>query len=479
MLESLHAILKELSSVLWGWPALVLLVGTGVMMTIALKGMAWWRLPQALWMALGPNSGKSSGEGTISNRAALMTALANTVGTGNIAGVATAIALGGPGAMFWMWMSGLLGMAVKYSEALLGVYFREKKADGEFHGGPMYYLAQGVGLPWLGVLYGLLLCFASLCIGSMVQSNSIASAMQQAFNVSPSTTSLIVMLIAALVLLGGLKSVARVADKLVPSMILVYLLAGSIVLLLNAGAVPAAFQLIFTEAFNFNAAAGGAAGAAVMAAMRYGLARGVFSNESGLGTAGIAAATAKTKHPTEQALISMTQTFIDTIIVCTFTGMVIIVSGAWISGEATGAALTGLAFSHGLGGVTFAGIPVGSAVVAICLAVFAFTSVIGSGYYGQQGALYVFGKRAMKPFLVMFLIMVFMGGYVLELAGDSLVGIYLVWTMADIATALMIFPNLIGLWYLRGLVVRLSKDYFKVENEGGTYTETPFYADKK
>lgn len=480
-LSQLHDFLEMIAGYLWGWPMLILLVATGGWLTFLLKGLQFRMLVPAMVSAFSSGSSTGAGEGMISNRQALMTALAATVGTGNIAGVATAIALGGPGAMFWMWMSGLLGMAIKYSETLLGVHYRVKAADGSYRGGPMYYLTTGAKAPWLGLAFALFLAFAALSIGGMVQSNSIADALGSGFGLNPTLVGAVVTLAAAAIILGGLTRIAQVADLLVPSMIVIYAGAGILVLLVNAEALPGLFRAIFTEAFTGTAAVGGFAGSTVLMAMRFGLARGVFANESGLGSAPIVAATARTKHPTEQALISMTQTFIDTFFVCTFTGMVILVSGAWqAEGLASaGASLTNLAFNSGLGGVELLGYQVGSSIVALSLLLFAFTTILGWGFYGQQGAVYLFGPKVATPYMVFFLLCTFFGAAVLDIAASVKEGVLFIWTIADIATGLMMLPNLYGLWLLSGTIRRLTTDYLRHHKHGVALAHAPFFHEAK
>ncbi|MCP5404934.1 MAG: sodium:alanine symporter family protein [Pseudomonadaceae bacterium] len=481
MVEQVYHALEGVAAYLWGWPMLVFLLATGGMMTVVLGGLQFTKLVPALWAALGPAGRVSHGKGSISNRAALMTALAATVGTGNIAGVATAIAIGGPGALLWMWVSGLLGMALKFAEALLGVHYRVKLADADkYHGGPMYYLSLGAGLPWLGALYAVLIALAAMCIGGMVQNNAIVDVMRGTFGFEPLYVGGMVVVAAALVMFGGVRQIAMVADKLVPAMIVLYVAAGMMVLLANAAYIPQALWLVVDSAFNGHAAAGGFAGAGVMAAMRFGLARGVFSNESGQGSAAIVAATAQTKHPVEQALVSMTQTFIDTIVVCTFTGLVILVSGAWTSEAAAsaGAGLTSLAFTAGLGGASIEGIPLGGAIVAVSLLLFSFSTILGWGYYGQQGAVYALGTRVAKPYLAVFLLATFGGAWVLDMAANAKVGVLAVWALADVLVGIMIVPNLIGLWLLAGTVRRLTADYFTVQASGGKYKYPAFYEDR-
>lgn len=465
LIAQLHSMFDYLAGLLWGWPMLILLVGTGISLTLQLRGLTFTLLGPAM---LDIFRKQQSGEGTISNRAALFTALAATVGTGNIAGVATAIVIGGPGAMFWMWVSGLFGMALKYSETLLGVHYRIKTPEGTFRGGPMYYLTHGAGQPLLGMAFALFLSFAALSIGGMVQSNSVADALKTTFAFNPTIVGLVITVSAATIMFGGLKSIARFANATVPFMICLYAISGTLVIVANASYVPELFTRIFTEAFTGTAATGGFAGATMLMAMRYGLARGVFANESGLGSAPIVAATAQTKHPTEQALISMTQTFIDTFFVCTFTGLVILVTGAWQSGEAAsgGASLTQLAFNTGLGGIAIYGYQLGSLIVAVCLLLFAFTTILGWGYYGQQGFVYLFGKKVGTPYMVFFLFCTFFGAAVLDLAATVKEGVEFIWVIADVTTGLMMLPNLLALWLLGPKIRQLTFDYLKHKKTG-------------
>lgn len=477
MFATVQAFLEMVAGTLWGWPMLIALLGTGVWLTVWLKGLQFRLLWPALVAALGPQGEKKRGEGMITNRSALMTALAATVGTGNIAGVATAIALGGPGAMFWMWVSGLFGMALKYSETLLGVHYRVKTADGTFRGGPMYYLAYGAKQPILAGFFAFFLAFAALSIGGMVQSNSMADAMKSGFGFNPTLVGAVVVIAAALVMFGGLKRIAHVADMLVPLMIVLYAGAGTLVLLANWAYVPAVFHAIFADAFSGHAAAGGFAGSTILMTMRYGLARGVFANESGLGSAPIVAATAQTKHPTEQALISMTQTFIDTFFVCTFTGLVVLVTGAWQSTEAisAGASLTNVAFNTGLGNIMLGGVPLGSSIVAVCLFLFAFTTVLGWGYYGQQGLVYLLGPKVARPYLWFFLLCTFFGAAVLDIAATVRDGVTFIWMIADIATGLMMIPNLFAMWVLSGTIKRLTNDYLYNLQRGKPLAHRAFF----
>jgi AGCS family alanine or glycine:cation symporter len=394
MLASLQATLSEISAVVWGPVPLAFLVGTGVLLTVRLRGLQFSMLGHALYLALVVRREPDDQPGDISHFQALMTALAATVGTGNIAGVATAIAAGGPGALFWMWVTGLVGMATKYAEAVLAVRYRQRDADGSWSGGPMYYLRDGIGTRWIGVplawAFALFTTVAAFGIGNMVQSNSVAHAAEATFGVPPLLTGLTMAGATALVILGGIRSVARAASVLVPGMIVLYMAGGLAILALHADRIPGALALVMQSAFSPSAAAGGFAGAAVMLTIRMGVARGVFSNESGLGSAPIAAAAAQTRNPVAQAMVSMTQTFIDTLVVCSVTGLVILTTGAWTSGE-TGAALTTLAFETGLPGRS------GAALVAIALMLFAYTTLLGWSYYGEKALHFLAGARAIRP----------------------------------------------------------------------------------
>jgi alanine or glycine:cation symporter, AGCS family len=448
-MEQLTAWLDVVSGFVWGPYLLIpLLLLTGLYLTVALRGLQFRQLGPALHQALIVRK-EHGAEGDISHFAALMTAMAATVGTGNIVGVATAISLGGPGALFWMWVTGLVGMATKYSEAVLSVKYRVTNERGEHAGGPMYYLAEGIR--WkplgrtLGWLFALFTAFAAFGIGNMVQSNSVADAIGGAFGVPAWVTGAVIAIAVGAVTLGGIRSIGRFTSVFVPIMIVIYMGACGIVLAFNFTAIPAAFAVVFTDAFTGTSAAGGFVGATIAQAMRFGVARGIFSNESGLGSAGIAAASAKTNEPCRQALVSMTQTFIDTLVVCTFTGIAIIASGAWLSGM-TGASLTQLAFGSAMPG------PIGPAVVAICLAMFAFSTILGWSHYGSRGIEYILGVRAIQPYRVLFVLAAFMG---------SIYTLDFVWTLSDVMNGLMALPNLIGLLLLSGVVVAESRGYFE------------------
>jgi AGCS family alanine or glycine:cation symporter len=443
MQESLLEIVNAVSAQVWGPPMLVLLVGTGLYLTFLLKGVQFRAIFHSLYLAFVKRK-EEGAEGDISHFQALMTALAATVGTGNIAGVATAIASGGPGALFWMWMTGLVGMATKYSEALLAVKYRETDAGGRMRGGPMYYIANGLGWKWLGAVFAVFASIAAFGIGNMTQSNSVAAVLESTFNVPTWITGLILMIATALVIIGGIKSIGRVTSVIVPAMIVLYMAAGIAAILINIDTLPAIIELVFTQAFTPTAAAGGFAGAMVREAVRFGVARGVFSNESGLGSAGIAAAAAQTRDPVTQALVSMTQTFIDTLIVCSITGFVIIGSGMWTSGE-TGAALTAAAFSKGLSG------EFGAYIVALGLVLFAYSTVLGWSYYGEKSIVYLFGDKVAMPYRVVFCLFVGIG---------AVAQLDLVWAISDVMNGLMAVPNLIGLIFLSGVVAAETRRYF-------------------
>ncbi len=434
-----------IGSWVWGPPMLILLVGTGIYLTFLLKGIQFRLLPRALHLAFIKRH-ESGSEGDVSHFQALMTAMAATVGTGNIAGVATAIALGGPGALFWMWVTGLVGMATKYAEALLGVMYRRKEPDGTMSGGPMFYIAHGLKLPWLGALFAAFAAIAAFGIGNMVQANSVADALRSSFDVPLWITGLVLAAGTAVVIIGGIKSIAWASTLLVPVMVVFYMIGGAVVLIVFADRVPGALALVFREAFTGSAAAGGFAGATVMAGIRYGVARGVFSNESGLGTGAFAAAAARSSHPSVQALVSMTQTFLDTLVVCSVTGLVILVTGAWTLTDAAGqvlrgAPLTSAAFSAGLPGQW------GGLVVTVGLALFAYSTLLGWAYYGEKSVSYLLGPRSIMPYRWIYCGCVFLG---------AMTELTMVWNIADITNGLMALPNLIGLIGLAKIVAKES-----------------------
>lgn len=441
-IAALDVLVGNINSFAWGPPMLILLVGTGFWLTFALRGLQFTKLGHSLWLALVKRKEDTDEPGDITHFQALMTALSATVGTGNIAGVATAIAVGGPGALFWMWVTGLVGMATKYSEAILAVKYREKDAKGEMCGGPMYYISKGLNMPWLGTIFAVFASIAAFGIGNMVQSNSVADAVHATFNVSPMITGIVLMAFSAAVILGGIKSIGRVTSILVPVMIVFYSLGALYIIFAHISEVPGALVFIVQEAFSPTAATGGFAGASVMLAIRMGVARGVFSNESGLGSAPIAAAAAQTKSPAAQALVSMTQTFIDTIIVCTMTGLVLILTGLWSSGD-TGAELTTKAFA--------AGMPGGAYIVTLGIILFAYSTILGWCYYGEKSIEYLFGVKSVLPYRVVFIIFIGIG---------AIAKLSFVWNLSDTLNGLMAIPNLIGLLLLTPVIVSETKKYF-------------------
>jgi len=444
-MELITNLIKQLNGIVWGPLMLVLILGTGLVLMIGLRGMPLIKLVYGLKMLWRGRDSKSKAEGDISPFNALMTSLAATIGTGNIAGVATAIFLGGPGALFWMWMTALVGMATKYSEAVLAVHFRETDENGNKVGGPMYYIKNGLSsrFAWLGTAFAIFGALAGFGIGNTIQANSVADVLSSNLGISPLVTGLVMAVLVAMVLLGGIKRIATVAGKLVPFMAIAYVLAGIVILAMHASALPDAFNLIFTHAFTPIAATGGFAGAAVWAAIRFGVARGVFSNEAGLGSAPIAHAAAKTNSPVQQGSIAMMGTFIDTIIVCSITGLVIIVSGAWTSGE-TGATLSSLAFESILPGF-------GGFIVSFGLCIFAFTTILGWSIYGEKCVEFLFGIRAITPFRVLWIVAVPIG---------ATANLSFIWLVADTLNALMALPNLIALLLLSPVVFKLTKEYF-------------------
>jgi len=434
---------SQLNSIVWGVPMLVLLFGTGIYLNIRLQGLSLRRIGHAFHLLITP--GKSTVEGEIAPFKALMTSMSATVGTGNIAGVATAIGIGGPGALFWMWVTALIGLATKYSETVLAVNFREKDDRGNICGGPMYFIKNGMGPKWrwLAVAYAIFASIAAFGIGNTVQSNSVADALHASFGVPEGVTAAVMTLFVAAVLLGGIKRISNVAAALVPSMAVLYFFCALIIIAANITNVPAVFELVITSAFSGTAATGGFAGAAVWAAIRMGIARGVFSNEAGLGSGSIAHAAAKTDSPVRQGFISMVGTFTDTLIICSLTGFVILLSGSW-TGAAQGAAMTAEAFSTV--------IPIGSQIVAVALVLFAFTTLLGWSYYGEKSVEYLFGSKSIFPFRVAWVIAVPLG---------AIVQLDLVWLFADTFNAMMALPNLIALIVLSPVVVKLTKEYLK------------------
>ncbi|MVF21184.1 sodium:alanine symporter family protein [Methylocaldum sp. BRCS4] len=442
-MREIETLIATLSGWVWGPPMLALLVGTGLYLTILLRGVQFRALPRAFSLIFAKDHGHA---GDISHFAALMTALAATVGIGNIVGVATAITLGGPGAVFWMWLTGLVGMATKYSEAVLAVKYREKGEYG-MRGGPMYYLAKGAGLPWLGRLFAVFTALATFGIGNMTQANSTARILESTFHITPLTTGLVLMVLTALVILGGVRSIGRFTSLLVPFMIVGYIGAALVVLVLNAAEIPHALYLIFYHAFNPIAAGGGFAGATLATAMRYGIARGVFSNESGLGSAPIAAAAARTDGPVKQALVSMTQTFIDTLVVCTMTALVILTANPWMQ-EVSAGELTSASMAETLGST-------GTFIVALATALFAYSTLIGWNYYGEKAVEYLFGPRSIRIYRIFFVAAVIVG---------ATTSLEFVWNFSDLMNGMMAIPNLIGLLLLSKVIKAETNRYFKQES---------------
>ena len=450
-MEAFESFISSINALVWGPPMLVMILGVGLFLSIGLKLMPVLKLRAGFQLMWKGRTGAES-EGEIPPFQALMTALSATVGTGNIAGVATAVFLGGPGALFWMWLTALVGMATKYSEAVLAVRFREVDERGAYTGGPMYYIRNGLGKKWawLGVLFAIFAAVAAFGIGNTVQANSVADVLETNFNLPHWVTGLVLMALVGLVLIGGIKRIGQVASALVPFMAIAYVLVGLMVLAINANQIPNAIAMVFTHAFSPVAAEGGFAGAAVWAAVRFGVARGIFSNEAGLGSAPIAHAAAQTKSPINQGMVAMLGTFIDTIIVCSITGLVIISSGAWTSGE-TGAALTSLAFETGLPGF-------GNYVVAISLATFAFTTIIGWSFYGERCIEFLFGVKAIVPYRVI---------WILAIPVGATINLGLIWLIADTLNAMMALPNLVALLLLSPVVFKLTREHFEKERSVG------------
>ncbi|SEA54904.1 alanine/glycine:cation symporter family protein [Marinobacterium iners] len=446
-MAAIESFISAINGVVWGPMMLVLILGVGLFLSIGLKLMPILRIGtgfRLLWGGRTANAGDEK-EGEIPPFQALMTAMSATVGTGNIAGVATAIFLGGPGALFWMWITALIGMATKYSEAVLAVKYRETDEKGQHVGGPMYYIKNGLGKKWawMGVAFAIFGAAAGFGIGNTVQSNSVADVLHANFSIPTWISGLVMMILVGAVILGGIKRIGHVAGALVPFMALSYLIAGLIVLAINAHLLPQALDLIFTHAFSPVAAQGGFAGAAVWAAIRFGVARGVFSNEAGLGSAPIAHAAAQTNDPVRQGMIAMLGTFLDTLVICTITGLVIVSSGAWTGGE-SGAALTSQAFATALPGM-------GNYLVAIALAIFAFTTIIGWSFYGERCVEFLFGIKAITPYRILWILAIPLG---------ATLSLDFVWLVADTLNAMMAIPNLVALALLSPVVFKLTREYF-------------------
>lgn len=445
----LKDLLQNISDFIWGPPLLILLVGTGVYLTLRLRLLQIFKLPLALKYVFGKDEEENDegAEGDVSSFGALCTALSATIGTGNIVGVATAVKAGGPGALFWMWIAAFFGMATKYAEGVLAIKYREVDENGNMAGGPMYYIQNGLGLKWLAKIFAVLgIGVAFFGIGTFGQVKSISDAASITFKVPLILTAIIVTVLVALVTLGGIKRISRVSEKVVPFMAGIYILGAVLVLICNYSAIPGALSIIIRSAFNPQAALGGAAGITVQIALQRGVGRGVFSNEAGLGSAPIAAAAAKTKSPVRQGLISMTGTFFDTIVICTMTGLAIVLTGAY-SSSLEGAALTTAAFEAGL---PFA--IIGKYIVNIGLIFFAFTTILGWNYYGERCAEYLLGVKSILPYRIIFIALVAVGPFL---------SLDLIFIIADIVNGMMAFPNLIGLIGLRKVVIKETEDYFQ------------------
>lgn len=436
-MQSLEQFFAEAADLVWGYPLLILLVGTHVFLTVRLKFIQRF-IGKAIRISLQRNK---EGEGDVSQFGALTTALAATIGTGNIVGVATAIAAGGPGAVLWMWLTGVFGIATKYAEALLSVRYRIRTADGLIAGGPMYVLERGMNAKWLGAVFAAFTAIAAFGIGNMVQANSISHMVEETFSVAPWISGIVMTVLTAVVILGGIKAIARVCEMLVPFMAAFYVIGCIVLLAMNASHVPDSIMLICTSAFTGHAVVGGFLGAGMREAIRYGVARGLFSNESGLGSAPIVAAAAQTKNPIRQALVSSTGTFWDTVVVCAITGIVLVNSGEWMNGL-KGASLTKAAFSD---------IPVvGPIVLTVGLLTFVFSTILGWSYYGEKAAEYLFGSKAVAPYRWLWVAAVMFG---------SVISLPLVWSLADIANGLMAIPNLISLIVLNRVIVAETRKY--------------------
>lgn len=438
MIQQLEKILDQIDAFAWGPPTLLLLLGTHVFLTFRL-GVIQKYLGEAIRLSF---SRKKEGEGDVTHFGALMTALAATIGTGNIVGVSTAIAAGGPGAVLWMWLTGVFGIATKYAEAVLAVKYRIKTEDGSMMGGPMLVLEKGLNMKWLGILFACFTAVSAFGIGNMVQANSVSTLVSETFHIPQWISGLIMMMLTAVVILGGIRSIAKACEALVPLMAVGYIFGCIVLLVMKASNLPNTFYLIFHTAFTGQAAVGGFIGAGMREAIRFGVARGLFSNESGLGSAPIVAAAAQTKDPVRQALVSSTGTFWDTVVVCAMTGLVVVNSGEWINGL-NGASLTRAAFGA---------FPVaGPAILTFGLLTFVFSTILGWSYYGERAVEYLFGKAAILPYRWLWVGAVFIG---------AVATLPIVWSLADITNILMALPNLFSLLALSGIVAAETRAYF-------------------
>ena len=448
MLDAITRANTWLNGIVWGAPLIVLLMGTGILLLFVTGGVQFRYLGTALGEVLGKLR-QRTGEGTVTPFQAVATALASTVGVGNIAGVATAIFLGGPGALFWLWVSGILGMGTKYAEIVIALHYREPDASGVMRGGAMYTLRKR-GLGWLGAVFALLTSLAAFGIGNMVQANSVAQSLSTSFGWAPSVVGGVLVVITGVVILGGIKRIAAFAEVLVPFMAILYLAGGLVLIALNAGQLPHALSLVFEGAINGTAATGGFAGATIMFAMRYGMARGLFSNEAGLGSAPMVHATAQTDHPVRQGLYGIFEVFVDTILICTVTGLAILVTGTW-DGGTTGAALSAQAFTSGLPGEW------GGLIVTSGLVLFAYSTLIGWSYYGETGIVYLLGTRAALPYRILWLVFTYLG---------AVGSLHLVWDIADTLNGLMAVPNLISVLISIPVLRKLHREFFDARRAG-------------
>lgn len=445
-MDFLLKINETINNFVWGPVILVLLVGTGIYLTVGTKFFTFTKFGYVLKNTLLKIFDKSEvGEGEVTPFQAVSTALAATVGTGNIAGVATAIAIGGPGAIFWMWISALFGMATKFAEVVLSIEYREQTEDGRYVGGPMYYIKNGLNSKWLSYVFAIFAAFAAFGIGNMVQSNSVAASLEITFGVNKWVTGIVLAILASFVIFGGLKRIASVTETLVPFMAAFYVIGGVAILIMNISNIPAAFKLIFESAFSGTAAIGGFIGSSMVMALRMGVARGVFSNEAGLGSAPIAHAAATTDHPVRQGLWGVFEVFMDTIVICTITALAIILTGVWDTGE-TGAALTTMAFEQS--------IPFGGYIISIGILLFAFSTLLSWSYYGERAAEFIFGPKIIKPYRIIWIPFIVVG---------AVGGLETLWTIADTLNGLMAIPNLIGILGLSGVVFKLTDEFFKTK----------------
>lgn len=448
-MDWLMSINDTINGIVWGPPILFLIVGTGIYLSLCTKFFSIGKLGYILKNTfLKMFSKEQHGEGEVTAFQAVATALAATVGTGNIAGVATAIALGGPGAVFWMWLAAVVGMTTKYAEVVLAVKYREKTEDGRFVGGPMYYISNGLKWKWLAYIFAGFGALAAFGIGNMTQSNSVAAALNETFSIPPIATGVVLAVITALVIVGGIKRIGAFTEKLVPFMAAIYIIGGLVIIFSNLTHIPEALGLIFSNAFTGHAAVGGFVGATLMQSIRYGVARGVFTNEAGLGSAPIAHAAATTDHPVRQGLWGVFEVFADTLVICSITALAIMVSGLWSNGM-SGAALTTAAFNEGIPGI-------GGYIVSIGIVLFAYSTIIGWEYYGERCAEYLLGSKAILPYRIIWIPFVVIG---------AIGGLEQIWALADTLNGLMAIPNLIGVLFLSPVVFKLTKEFFAKEKQ--------------